>query len=94
MALPKWLQDTGRPVVVHQKESAKMLSKAPVKVKGHEEDLALFVGSARGQIIMQETLDREGVGRTRMFDANAKGGKSKKPFSEAERKAAKIARIE
>ena len=92
--LPKWIQDSGKPIIVHQRESGRMLDKTPVKIQSRAEDKALFVGGKVQIQLMQETLNREGVGKTRMFDANAKRGKSKRGFSAAEDKAAKIARIE
>ena len=91
MALPKWLQNSEQKISTHQKESGQMLNKATVKVEGRPSDVALFVGSSRSQIIMQETLSREGVGKTRMFDANAKSGKNRRPLSKAERHAVTVA---
>lgn len=81
--LPKWLQD-GKPEIVHQRESGGMLSKETVKIKGRVEDKALFVGDKVRCQLMQETLDREGVGKTQIFDANAKSGQNRRQFSKAE----------
>ena len=95
--LPKWIQDSDQRVIVHKRESGKMLHKQPVKIVGREKDKALFVGPLRSQVIMQEMLDVDGVGRTRQFDADAKGGRSGgyrkggKRLTQAERDAAVIA---
>ena len=89
--LPKWIQDSEKPIIVHQRESGKMLNKEPVKIRSRVKDKALFVGGEVQIQLMQETLNREGVGKTRMFDANAKRGTSKQGFSEAEHEAATIA---
>lgn len=90
--LPKWLQ--GEQAVSCDKDrktGVRMTGRVGIGCKA--DDPVLLVGDKVKCQLMQETLDREGVGKTRMFDANAKGGSGKRQLTEAEAEAAKTARI-
>lgn len=99
MSLPKWLAvQKKQKVKVHsQQDQAGMVHKGVIAIEGRREDMALFVGGGRSVQIMQEMMDVEGYGRTRKFDADAKGGRSggyrkgSKRLTKAERQAATVA---
>jgi len=91
--LPKWLVESNQVVSCDgdQKTGVRMTGRVSIGRKA--DDTVLLVGDEVKCRLMQETLDREGVGKTRMFDANAKGGSGKQQLTDAEVEAAKTARI-
>lgn len=89
--LPKWLQGRNIVKVSYRGCETDHASTDSVPIRPRVEDRALLVGDAIGIQIMQETLDREGIGKARTFDANATGGKGRRRITEAETKATKVA---
>jgi len=88
MSLPKHLQ--GMKLVV-KNERRVYLQTEVVLISPRKEDTANIDGSSVRGRLLQESMDREGYGKVRYFDANAKGGSGKKPFTKAEATVAKIA---
>ena len=89
--LPRWLRGQKIAKVYYRGHKTDHAKTDLVKIQPKAEDKALLVGNSMKTRLTQENLDREGYGRQRCFDANAKGGKSGREFSEAEREAAKVA---
>lgn len=90
--LPKWLQDENIVKVSYRGCETDHAKTAMIPIRPRKEDPALLVGDPIRIWIMQETLDREGTGKARTFDANAAGGKGRRGFTEAEAKATEVAR--